>query len=118
MFYMEEEKQVLIYDSDCKFCNQSVSFLQSRNSGSGIRFIAASSSESGQLLQDHKIPAATTVHTVILIDKNKVYTKSDAVIRALLKRGGIWRVSWIFMIIPAFVRNLAYDWVAKIRRRL
>jgi predicted DCC family thiol-disulfide oxidoreductase YuxK len=118
MVYMEEGKKILIYDSDCKFCNQSVRFLQSKNSGSGIKFIAASSTESDQLLQDQRIPAMTTAHTVILIDNNKVYTKSDAVIRALQMRGGIWRVSWIFMIFPAFVRNLAYDWVAKIRRKI
>ena len=115
---MAEDRQVLIYDSDCKLCKNTVSFLRSKNHASRLEFIPASDPKTLQLLTDHKIPEETTAHTVILIERNRVFTKSEAVIRALQNRGGLWRSAGIFMIIPAFIRNLTYDWVAGIRRKL
>jgi len=115
---MAEDRHVLIYDGDCKLCENTVRFLRSKNNAGGLEFIPASDAESDQLLTDYRIPKETTARTVILIDKNKVFTKSEAVIRALQKRGGIWRLAGIFMVIPAFIRNLTYDWVAGIRKKL
>jgi predicted DCC family thiol-disulfide oxidoreductase YuxK len=52
---------------------------------------------------------------MILFDGENVYTKSTAVIKALYLRGGFWQISSILLIIPAFLRNLVYDWIARRR---
>ena len=111
-----EENTIIIYDGDCKLCQNTVKFLRSGKDSSGFRFIPSSASESDQLLKDHRIPKIFTDRTVILIDNNQVYTKSTAVIKALQKRGGIWYFTGAFSIVPVFIRDFLYDMVAKIRK--
>ena len=113
---MESEKPVIIYDGNCRLCQRAVLFLRTKSGTSGLEFFPSTGSEANQLMHDYQVPSETTAHTVILINKNRVYTKSDAVIRALQMRSGMWRISGILLVIPAFLRNLIYDWVARTRR--
>lgn len=111
------EKSILIYDNDCKLCQQAVKFLKIKNGPSGFEFIPSTDPVSDKYLITWQLPKETTGKSVILIENNKVYTKSTAVIKALQKRGGIWRISVVLLVIPAFMRNLVYDLVARNRKR-
>lgn len=113
---MEAEKPVIIYDGECTLCQRAVRFLGAEKSGTPMTFLPSSGLASKNLLRSHNIPGETTAHTVILIDNNTLYFKSEAVIRALQRRGGIWRMAGIFRIIPASIRDWVYDRVARMRR--
>jgi len=112
------EKSIIIFDNDCKLCQHAVKFLKTKENSSVFSFIPSSDSASDNLLDASHIPKETADKSIILIENNKVYTKSTAVIKALQRRGGIWRVSSILLIIPTFFRDLIYDFVAKNRKRL
>lgn len=113
---MEAEKPVIIYDGECRLCQRAVRFLGAEKNDTLVTFLPSSGPASKNLLRNHNIPGETTAHTVILIDNNTVYIKSEAVIRALQGRGGIWRFAGVFKIIPAFIRDWIYDRVARIRK--
>jgi predicted DCC family thiol-disulfide oxidoreductase YuxK len=114
-FKMEDKEETsIIYDGSCSLCNSAVRFL--KPAGEGISFIPADTSESELLLGKYDIPRGLTVQSVILIDRNKVYTKSTAVIKALQKKGGFWIAAWIFRLVPVCIRDAVYDWVAENRR--
>lgn len=62
-----------------------------------------------------KIVGTTGTDTVILRYKGKYYTKSEAALRIALILGGGWRLMTIFFIVPRFVRDRLYDWLASNR---
>lgn len=55
--------------------------------------------------------------TLALLDKEKLYTRSTAVLRIARKLGGAWPLLYAGMIIPRFIRDSMYDWVAANRYR-
>jgi predicted DCC family thiol-disulfide oxidoreductase YuxK len=115
--FMTEKTQipVVIYDGDCKLCQRAVRFLNHSDTDKGIKFVPSSHPSSEPLFTKYAISKETADKTVIFIENKKVYTKSTAIIKALQKRGGLWRISGIFLLIPPIIRNLIYDWIARRR---
>ena len=110
------EKPIIIYDGECKLCRQAVTFLKKDEDYPGFRFIPSSDPDSDSLLDSRHIPRKTTNSTMILFKGEKTYTKSTAVIKALVLRGGLWKIALILLLIPPFLRNLVYDWIAGRRK--
>ncbi len=73
-------------------------------------------SETGQLLRaQHHVPQATD--TVILIDNGKVYTYAGAAIRISKYLDWPARMFYAFIIIPSFISQPVYKWIARNRYR-
>ena len=51
----------------------------------------------------------------ILIDKGKAYQKSGAALRVMNKLPWYWKEVQLFWIVPAFLRNAIYDFIARNR---
>lgn len=66
------------------------------------------------LLKKHTIDTTAT-DSIILIENNKVYTKSSAALRVAKRLSGFWPLLYVFIIIPPFIRNKVYDYIAKNR---
>lgn len=111
-------KPVLIYDGECKLCTKAVRFLELNPTGTGFEFIPSSADQAVKMLSAYDIPPETTRRTLILLDKGRIFTKSTAVIKSLMKKGGLWKITAIFYLVPALVRDAVYDWVASHRNRL
>ena len=60
--------------------------------------------------------SGTDLNSVVLIEGERFYTKSDAPLR-LVKYFDkkIWRLSAIFFIVPKFIRDAVYNYIAKNR---
>jgi predicted DCC family thiol-disulfide oxidoreductase YuxK len=112
-----QKRSALIYDNSCKLCNRAIRFLEPEKGSADMLFIPAGEPESKQIMRQYKIPGELTSKTVIFIDKERVYFKSDALIKALQKKGGLWKIFSVFGIIPGFIRNAVYDWIASKRRK-
>jgi predicted DCC family thiol-disulfide oxidoreductase YuxK len=52
------------------------------------------------------------LRSVILIKNNCIYTKSKAALLIAKELDGLWPVLCIFVIIPPFIRNWVYDFIA------
>ncbi len=55
------------------------------------------------------------VDSVILIKNGKPYIKSEAALRVMKSLGGLYRISMVFRLIPKFIRDIVYDWIARNR---
>lgn len=110
------DNTVIIYDSECKLCNYAVKFLKAPDSPEDVKFVSSSDPAALPLMKRHNINKEKADKTVILIDGNKTFTKSEAIIRAVQRKGHLWRLAGAFYIIPEFLRNLIYDWIAKRRK--
>ena len=55
----------------------------------------------------------------LLLEGGSAYTDTDAIVRILRSLGSGWRVAAVLLsIVPRFVRDLLYRWVARRRYRL
>ncbi len=112
----------ILFDGVCNFCNASINFIIDRDS-KGIFKFAALQSEVGQaLLKEFGLKTSDsesrTFDSIVAIEGDKVYQKSDAALEIARRMDGIWKIFYVFKIIPAFLRNPIYDLVARNRYRI
>ena len=107
---------VLLFDGVCNLCNASVQWVIVRDKKSVFHF-AALQSEAGQdLLRKFGLDQAE-FDSVVVIDGDRIYTRSDAALEVAGRLGGVWKLTRIFKIIPRSIRNAVYNWIARNRYR-
>ena len=55
------------------------------------------------------------INSLVLIEKNKMYIKSTAALRLTKYLKGAYPIAFVFIIIPAVIRNFVYDYIAQNR---
>lgn len=109
-----EGHKIILFDGVCNFCNASVNFIMDRDKRDAFRF-AALQSDPGAELQKKFGLDPNDLQTFILIDGNNHYTKTTAALRTAKEFGFPWNLTYIFIIIPPLVRNVAYNLIARYR---
>src|SRR5690554_1004852 len=102
---------IILFDGVCNLCNNSVNFIIDRDKNRYFRYAALQSGAGNQYLNKFQMPDSV-FQTIVLIEDHQFYTKSTAALRITRKLGGLWPLMYIFIIIPPFIRNLVYDYVA------
>jgi len=121
---MSEQPALLLFDGTCGFCAESVQFvLQREKRRRTLRFASLQSQPGVEVRERH--PELERVDSVIWLEAGvdgqpeRVFVRSAAVLRVLHYLGGVWTVlAWMAVIVPAFVRDAVYDWVARHRHQL
>lgn len=110
------EKYIILFDGICNFCNSSVNFIIERDIRN--RFIFAPiQSESGKKLMNHFGLDAENLKTIILIEGERYYTKTTAALRIAKELKGAWKLFYVFIIVPPFIRDIFYNMISKYRYR-
>ena len=115
---------LLLYDGTCGFCARSVQFvLRHEGPSRALRFASLDGPTGRTLHANH--PELASVDSLILYTPaaagrtERILIRSDAVLAIATYLGGVWRVlGGLGRMIPRFVRDGAYDWVARNRYRL
>ncbi|MEP5612487.1 MAG: DCC1-like thiol-disulfide oxidoreductase family protein [Cyclobacteriaceae bacterium] len=107
------EHPVVFFDGVCNLCNSSVNFIIRRDRKGLFKFSPlqgkyAASALPAELITKERLPS------LVLLDK-QVKMKSTAVLSIAKRLNGLWPLLYIFIIIPAFLRHLVYDFIAKNR---
>ncbi|WP_049985914.1 thiol-disulfide oxidoreductase DCC family protein [Halobellus rufus] len=108
------EHPVVLFDGVCNLCNGVVSFLIPRDPEGQLRFASLQSEVGRALLARHHLPA-DDLETVVLVDGDSAYTKSDAAIRIAELLGWPYRLLTVGWAVPRGVRDGLYDLVAENR---
>jgi len=58
---------------------------------------------------------AKGVDSIVLIDGNRLYRRSDAALRIAAELRAPWGLARALLVIPPAIRDAVYDWVAKHR---
>lgn len=105
---------IIIFDGVCNLCNASVDFVIRRDSKGYFQF-TANQNEAGRRILTEKGLDPDDVSTIYLYENGKLYNKSTAALRIARKLPFPWKLGYVFMIIPAFLRNIVYDFIARNR---
>lgn len=111
------ESHIILFDGVCNLCIGIVNFIIKRDSEKKFRFVALQS-ESGQMLLKKYGIFSTDIYTLIYITGEKCLDKSSAALQILNDLGGVWRLFYVFIYIPAPIRDFLYHQITKIRYRI
>jgi len=107
-------KNYIIFDGICNLCNESVQFLIMLDKKDMFRFIPLQSEKAKQIIscfeENNKIS-----DTIILIQDNKLFVKSDAVLYIAKLLGYPWKFFYFLKFVPKFIRDWIYELIAKNR---
>jgi predicted DCC family thiol-disulfide oxidoreductase YuxK len=108
---------VLLFDGVCNLCNGVVQFLLARDAEGRFRFASLQSDAGRRLLDAYDVPA-DGLDTVVLLEGDEWYTKSDAAIRVAELLGGAYALAAALRVVPRPLRDAGYDLVAASRYRV
>ena len=114
---MKFPERIILFDGVCNLCTWAVQFVLKRDIREKFRYASVQSAKGKEILKvingKEDMPAS-----VILYKNGKTYYRSNAVLEILkdLKKG--WQLLYVFKVIPLFLRDGIYKWVAKRRYHL
>ena len=111
-----DRHKVLLFDGVCNLCAGSVQFILKRDKKGKIHFASLQSKYGQDTLKKFHLPQ-DEFDSLILLDGDKIYRKSTAALKVARELSGLWSLLYVFMIIPPFLRNGIYSWLAKNRYR-
>ena len=109
--------QIIIFDGYCNFCSESVLFIIKRDRHARFVF-AASQSEEGQKILAERGIRKLAAHSIILLDRGRVYDRSGAALRITRRLRWGWPLFYGFIVLPRGLRDYFYDRFAAARYRL
>ena len=110
-------ENIVLFDGVCNLCNGLVRFIIKRDKEGKFKF-ASLQSETGQQKLEHFGLAKNEFESFVLIRGDKYYLRSTGILKLLRDLGGIWKLFYVFIIIPRPLRDLLYNAIAKSRYKI
>ncbi|HEY5405594.1 MAG TPA: thiol-disulfide oxidoreductase DCC family protein [Ginsengibacter sp.] len=108
------QHSIILFDGVCNLCNGAVQFVIKRDNKDQFLFASLQSDEGKEILKEYNLPS-NKMNSFFLVENGKVYDKSTAALRVLKKLNSLWRLFYIFIVVPKFIRDGVYNWIAKHR---
>ena len=108
------DKPIILFDGVCNFCNSAVNFTLKKNKKSNIMFAPMQSASGQKLLQQYNLPT-DDMKSFIFIENWVVYKQSTGALKVCRHLSGLWPLCYGFIIVPKFIRDGIYNWIAKNR---
>lgn len=109
-----KDRQIIFFDGVCNLCNAFIDFLIKRDRDQIFAFAPLQGETARQKLPEEK---NAQLASVVLWNQGELLEKSDAALMILQQLGGLWWLMRVFWIVPSFLRDLVYDFVAGNRYR-
>ena len=105
---------IIFFDGVCNLCSHAVQFIIERDAKSQFRFASLQSEFAREQLAVFAIDPEK-IDSIALIENGKIYQRSTAALRIAKRLNGLWPMLYSFTVIPRFVRDSVYEWIAKNR---
>lgn len=109
-----DDYAIVLFDGICNLCNSSVNFIIDRDKHNRFKFAALQSDAAV-----HHIGNSTGLekveNSIVLIQDGKAFHQSTAALRIARQLSGLWPVLYIFILVPPFIRDGVYSWIARNR---
>lgn len=119
---------VVFFDGTCTLCNGAVHFIIDHERGSALKFAPLQSAPALTILSEvaseeqvKRLREGATgsgdPDSVVLVENGKLYTHSTAGLRIAQRMRWPWSWAIVFYVVPTFVRDAVYRWIARNRYR-
>ncbi len=108
-----DNSPVIFFDGVCNLCNSTVDFIIRHDTQHHFKFAALQSDVATRLLPD----STRELDTVVLWENGIAYAYSEAALRIAAKLFPFGNVFLGFLIVPKFLRDGIYRWIASNRYR-
>ncbi|MGM5471285.1 thiol-disulfide oxidoreductase DCC family protein [Flavobacteriaceae bacterium LMO-SS05] len=115
MSVLAYDKQLVLFDGVCNLCNASVKYIIKHDKTDLFRFTPLQSEVGQHLIAKYHIDPSKTDSILLYSEKKGIYYKSTAALKIASHLGFPRSSMSIFLIIPPFIRNWVYDYIAKNR---
>ncbi|XP_044486215.1 DCC family protein At1g52590, chloroplastic [Mangifera indica] len=114
-FFERDSRPIMLYDGVCNLCNGGVRFVRDIDRNGRIRYEALQS-EAGKNLLRRSGRAPDDISSVVLVEKDRSYIKSDAVLKIMEYVDLPFpQLAFLLRIVPLFARDFVYDNIANNR---
>ena len=110
-------ENIVLFDGVCNLCNGLVLFIIKKDPAGKFKF-ASLQSEIGQQWLRHFGLVKNEFESFVFIQDEKYYLKSTAALKMLKQLGGVWKVLYVFILVPRPIRDFFYDLIARSRYRI
>jgi predicted DCC family thiol-disulfide oxidoreductase YuxK len=107
---IQAEHPIIFYDGECGLCDRSIQFVMRHDKKRRFRFAALQSDFAAKTLGKD-----LTFDSFVFYEHGKARYRSSAALHMFRTLGGAWSLLYGLMIIPPFIRNAVYDFVARNR---
>lgn len=107
---------VILFDGTCAFCERSVRLIATRDNGY-FKF-GASQNPEGQAILARFGTTREAAKSLILIEGDQLYLRSDAVLRIAQRMHAPWKYAAVLLWVPRPVRDAVYRCIAAVRHYL
>lgn len=107
-------ERLVLFDGVCNFCNFWIQFALKRDKKGTLKFGSLQGETANAILPSYGVdPAVLT--SVLFIENGKIYRESTAALRVCRHLDGGWKLLYVLIIIPSFIRDGIYKWIGKNR---
>lgn len=107
---------IIVFDAECILCSANAQFVLRHDRARRFR-LASMQNEVGAGLYRHFGIDPDNPETMIVVDGDRVLRNSDAVLAIYAGLGGPWKALTVFRLVPRFLRDPLYLWIARNRYR-
>jgi predicted DCC family thiol-disulfide oxidoreductase YuxK len=115
MSYKDLQQPILFFDGICNLCTGAVQFVMRHDKHKLFLFASLQSQAGEHAIRETGIALPNDHGTIILYYRGQYYLRSSAIIKTAQLLGGVWSLADIFRILPTWLRDGIYKFVARNR---
>ncbi|TKH44184.1 thiol-disulfide oxidoreductase DCC family protein [Paenibacillus sp. FSL R10-2782] len=112
----QQDYLIVLVDGVCHFCQGAARFIIKRDPKGTFHFGSLQSEQGQKLLRAGGL-STDKLDTFVLIEGGMYYTRSTAALRIARRLRFPYPLAYVFILVPRFIRNAVYSWVARNRYR-
>ncbi|WP_308993256.1 DCC1-like thiol-disulfide oxidoreductase family protein [Mariniflexile litorale] len=112
---LPNHKKLILFDGVCNLCNTSVQYVIKHDQNNIFMFAALQSDAGLQVIKKQQIDTIKIDSILLYTPGRGIDYKSTAALKIAYYLGFPQNLLTVFFIIPTFIRNWVYDYIAKNR---
>lgn len=115
--YQLEDRNLVVYDGVCNFCNSAVNFIIQRDPQKKFVFTPMQSQLANAVMRQHRLDSQG-IDTLLLVKNGQCLVFSSAALEIAKDLSGHWYLFNVFRLVPAPIRDFIYKLFARHRYTL
>ena len=112
---LPKHKKLILFDGVCNLCNNSVQYVIKHDTEDIFMFTTLQSDAGKAIIKEFNIDTQKTDSILLFIPEKAIDYKSTAALKIAASLGFPQNLMTVFFIIPRFIRDWVYDYIAKNR---